>query len=140
MRPLHVRSAVPSLLAVLAVLSVAACGTASVDGAAGSSRPTTAPSATPATSTTSGPVGPLGGRGRLVTVTGTVSAGVEKGCLLFAPEADQPGGAWVLLGHTDGLEAGQRVTLRGALIDSTTTTCQQGSPFRVEQVLEVTDR
>ena len=138
MRPLHVRSAAPSVLAVLALLSVSACGTASVDGAAGSSRPTTAPSAGPAatpTATTSGPVGPLGGRGRLVTVTGTVSAGVEKGCLMFSPEDDQPGGAWLLVGHTEGLEDGQRVTLRGARLDVASTTCQQGTPFRVEEVV-----
>jgi hypothetical protein len=126
----------------VALLGVAACGTASVDGAASSSRPTTvtsttatAPATASTTATASGPVGPLGGRGRLVTLTGTVAAGVEHGCLLFSPEDDQPGGAWVLLGHTDGLEVGQRVKLRGARLDATTTTCQQGRPFRVEEVV-----
>jgi hypothetical protein len=68
-------------------------------------------------------------------VTGTVSAGVEKGCLMFSPEDDQPGGAWLLVGHTEGLEDGQRVTLRGARLDVASTTCQQGTPFRVEEVV-----
>jgi hypothetical protein len=68
-------------------------------------------------------------------VTGTVSAGVEKGCLLFSPEDGRPGGAWLLVGRTDGLEAGQRVTLRGARLDVASSTCQQGSPFRVEEVV-----
>lgn len=124
MRPLRARSAVPSLVAML---GLAACGTASPSTTTTSSASTAAPS--PSSS------GPVGGRGRLVTVTGTVAAGTERGCLLFSPEDGQPGGAWVLVGHTEGLEAGQRVTLRGARLDVATTTCQQGSAFRVEEVV-----
>ena len=143
MRPLRARSAIPSslvaALGLAALLGLAACGTASVDGSSSSASPTTpttsgASTAAPSPSS-SGPVGPLGGRGRLVTVTGTVAAGTERGCLLFSPEDGVPGGAWVLVGHTEGLEAGQRVTLRGARLDVATTTCQQGSAFRVEEVV-----
>jgi hypothetical protein len=95
-----------------------------------------------------------------MTVRGTVSAGVEAGCLLFVPE---PGGVlsgaptggptgtgmgtrmgmgmgarrgpWVLVGRTAGIEAGSTVTVRGVPAPGMTTTCQQGTPFRVEAVV-----
>jgi len=67
-------------------------------------------------------------------VSGRVSAGVEAGCLVLTPEgsADEQ---WLLIGKTQGLAAGQAVTLRGARMDTVATTCQQGLPFRVEEVL-----
>jgi hypothetical protein len=87
-----------------------------------------------------------------MTVRGTVSAGVEAGCLLFRPESrvgasGSPGtvsgpvsglvagGVWVLVGRTDGIEVGSTVTIRGSLAPGLVTTCQQGTPFRVDAVL-----
>ncbi len=70
-----------------------------------------------------------------MTVTGTVSAGVESGCLVFEPKSAPGKGTWVLVGRTGGLEAGMTVTIRGALAPGVMTTCQQGTPFRVEAVV-----
>ncbi|MGA8979593.1 MAG: hypothetical protein WB473_10820, partial [Pedococcus sp.] len=81
------------------------------------------------------PTVPGTGRGQLVTVTGTVSAGVENGCLLLTTEPASPDGPWQLIGNIAGIEAGQQVTVRGARIDTRATTCQQGLPFEVQTVV-----
>ena len=84
---------------------------------------------------TENPTLPGTGRGKLVTVTGTVSAGVENGCLLLTTEPASPDGPWQLIGNIAGIEAGQQVTVRGARIDTMATTCQQGLPFDVQTVV-----
>ena len=68
-----------------------------------------------------------------VEVTGTLAEGVERGCLLLHP-ADG-GEALLLLGATTGLTPGATVTVRGAREPDVMTTCQQGVPFRVTEVL-----
>ena len=72
------------------------------------------------------------GRGRVITVAGTVVEGVGAGCLLLG----EGEGLWLLVGHTAGLAAGDTVTLRGTAVNGMATTCQQGRPLWVDEVLE----
>lgn len=75
-----------------------------------------------------------------VTVRGTVSKGVEAGCLVLTPESAAADGTWVLVGRTAGLKDGDQVTLRGARRDDLATTCQQGPAFEVAEVVAVAAR
>jgi hypothetical protein len=117
---------------LVALTGLTACGSA--DGPAarpGSPSPAESPTSTPVedlTVTSSGP-------GAAIEVRGTITEGVEAGCLVFSPENATTDGSWVLVGNTAGLEAGQTVTLRGTPAPEVITTCQQGTPFRVESVL-----
>lgn len=62
-----------------------------------------------------------------ITVTGTVEAGVESNCLLL--------GGYLLLGGDRALvKPGARITVTGRSEPDTLTTCQQGTPLRVESV------
>lgn len=123
------------VLAVGVLLALTACGSAdgpeARPGSPSSTTTTSAPSQSP-----SSPSGTESARGYLVTVRGTVSKGVEAGCLVLAPEGDTSGGPLLLIGNTESLRDGDTVTLRGARMDDMVTTCQQGLPFRVEEVLE----
>lgn len=63
--------------------------------------------------------------GQVMTLTGTVSDGVEAGCRVI--QSDQ--GTFVLVGPVavpDG-----RVTVTGSPVDNVMTTCQQGQVFEV---------
>ena len=127
------------LVALSAVALIGACGTgsstsgSSTSGAAGGGTP-------PATTSTTqadpdDPTLPADGRGKLVTVTGTVSDGVENGCLMLTTEPASADGPWQLIGNVAGIRAGQKVTVRGARVDTVATTCQQGLPFDVQTVV-----
>jgi hypothetical protein len=70
--------------------------------------------------------GPIKG-GRTVTVSGTVEAGVEAGCLLLK-------GYLLLGGPRDVLAAGRSVSVTGRVVTGTLTTCQQGTPLHVDSV------
>ena len=122
-----------SLLVLGLLLSLAACGTAgSAPGGSGSgsgsgSESTTTPATTPVedltlTPSTSAP--PL-------TVSGTVSDGVEAGCLVLTTDD----GIYTLIGRTRDLTPGRQVTLRGVPAPDVLTTCQQGTVLRVLEVL-----
>jgi hypothetical protein len=122
-----------SLLVVGLLLAVAACGSSGSGTGSGSTPggPDTTPSTTPTTTpvedltlTPSPSVPP-------VTVTGTVSDGVEAGCLVLTTDD----GTYTLIGQTRGLTAGSQVTLRGVPAPDVLTTCQQGTAFRVLEVL-----
>lgn len=63
-------------------------------------------------------------------VTGVVERSVEDRCLTLAA----PGRTWVLTGTVAGLEAGDRVTVRGRLDPDATTTCQRGPVLVVVEV------
>lgn len=65
--------------------------------------------------------------GRSTVLTGTVEAGVEPGCLLLGSS----GVLHQLVGATQGLAPGQRVTVQGRPDPALLTTCQQGTPFVV---------
>lgn len=60
-------------------------------------------------------------------LTGTVTAGVEPGCLLLD-------GYLLVGGPREQLRAGTRVTVTGQVQADLMTTCQQGTPFRVKSV------
>jgi hypothetical protein len=123
------RSGVPALISVLfvAVLFLAGCaGNATAPGS---------PSAPGGTSTSAEPsTEPSGGQpsAGAETLTGTVQAGVEPGCLLLKASA---GKDHLLLFDEQSLKAqakpGSSVTVTGTAKPTQLTTCQQGIPFFV---------
>jgi hypothetical protein len=67
-----------------------------------------------------------------VTVTGTVRAGVEPGCLLLE---DQAGGRFLLVGGERAeLAPGRRVAVTGRVDRGLLSTCQQGEPLVVASI------
>jgi hypothetical protein len=67
-----------------------------------------------------------------VTVTGTVMAGVEPGCLLLE---DQAGGRFLLVGGERAqLAPGRRVAVTGRVDRGLLSTCQQGEPLVVASI------
>ncbi|MEV7232283.1 hypothetical protein AB0M79_35580 [Polymorphospora sp. NPDC051019] len=80
-------------------------------------RTATGPGATGAPGPTRRPPG-------LMTLTGTVTAGVEPNCFLLD--------GYLLVGGTPTVRAGARVTVTGRVQADMMTTCQQGTPFVVE--------
>jgi hypothetical protein len=60
----------------------------------------------------------------LCTLTGTVTAGVEHGCLLL--------GDYLLVGGDRAvIRAGAHLTVTGRVVPDLVTTCQQGTPLVV---------
>ncbi len=108
-------------------------GTSGTSGGSGTSG-TSSPSSPVEDPTTSGSTGPPGSP-KARTVRGTVSEGVEAGCLVFTPDTATTSGTWVLVGRTKGLRPGDSVMLRGRLLESGATTCNEGPPFRVDEVV-----
>lgn len=68
--------------------------------------------------------------GSAITISGTVEAGVESGCLVLEHE----GTVYGIFGDFDTsvVYAGAQVTLQGNVDDGMMSTCQQGTPFVVE--------
>ena len=114
---------------LLAGLLVAACAAPEGDDAgAGQGAATTVattPPASPPTTTQPPPAGEL-------TVTGTVTEGVEPNCLLL----DAGGGQRYLLvgGDRAELRAGSRVAVTGRVERDLLSTCQQGEPLVVSAI------
>lgn len=72
--------------------------------------------------------------GATTTVTGVVAAGVEAGCLLLETGSE----TLLLLGvRPEDAREGLRVRVTGSRSPGTATTCQQGVPFRVNQIRPV---
>jgi hypothetical protein len=124
------------LLRLGLVLVVTACG--STDGVPGAYSPApstrlSSPHSPAPTSTFAEDMSSTSSlrHGRVITVRGTVARGVEAGCLMLT-EAE---GSWLLVGQTAGLKAGDTVTVRGSVVDDLATTCQQGLPLWVDEVL-----
>ena len=120
----------PGLL--LAGLLVAACAEPSSDDAgdgAGQGGAITAPTTAPTVpDKRTEPTRPA----VQVTVTGTVRAGVEPGCLLLE---DQAGGRFLLVGGERGqLPPGRRVAVTGRVDRGMLSTCQQGEPLVVASI------
>lgn len=67
------------------------------------------------------------------TLTGEVAAGVEEGCMIL--QTDQ--GDYLLIGDmARDLRFGATVTVRGQYRPDMASTCQQGTPFEVTEVLD----
>jgi hypothetical protein len=97
---------------LLAGLLVAACADADPGGGSGQgAAPTT---------------GPPSAAGE-VTVTGTVSEGVEPGCRLL-------GGYLLVGGDRSKLQPGTRVAVTGRVDRDLLSTCQQGEPLVVTKI------
>jgi hypothetical protein len=120
----HTKLLQPLAGLVLAGLLAAACAEAGGDAGAGQGAtvPTTSPATTGPVPTTE-PAPPAGE----VTVTGTVSEGVEPGCLLLD-------GYLLVGGDRDQLRPGARVAVTGRVDRGLLSTCQQGVPLVVASV------
>jgi len=70
------------------------------------------------------------GSGSQLTISGTVESGVESGCLVL----EYDGTLYGIFGSFDSsvVYAGAEVTLHGQVDNGMMTTCQQGTPFVVE--------
>lgn len=69
-----------------------------------------------------------------MTVRGTVSAGVEAGCLILDTGTTQ----YLLLGADPTIAvAGAQIEVTGRAEPGGMTTCQQGTPFHVEKTLRI---
>jgi hypothetical protein len=112
---------------LLAGLLAAACAGPDGDAGAGQGATTVPPTPTTSPTPTTEPV-PPGGE---VTVTGTVSEGVEPNCLLL----DGAGERYLLVGgDRDRLRPGARVAVTGRVDRGLLSTCQQGVPLVVASV------
>ncbi|WP_335991830.1 hypothetical protein [Glycomyces sp. MUSA5-2] len=71
------------------------------------------------------------GSDSVTTISGTVEAGVESGCLVLTYE----GTVYGIFGSFDSsvVYAGAQVTLRGTVDAGMMSTCQQGTPFVVQE-------
>jgi hypothetical protein len=121
---------------LLAGLLVAACadsGGDGGDGGDGQGAATTVPATTPTTAP-GGPTDPTR-TGGPVTVTGTVTEGVEPGCLLLKAT---DGGQYLLVGGERAeLRPGRRVAVSGRVDRGLLSTCQQGEPLVVASISAV---
>jgi hypothetical protein len=144
---MRTRSVAALLLTAVLAVPLAACeGEAGDSGASpsptgeatGSLEPTPIPSGSLPTLPTRPPLSPPvepppSDRSGLVTLTGEVFAGVEAGCVLLATDS----GDYLLIGSAaESLGTGQTVTVRGVVRANLATTCQQGTPFEVSEVLD----
>jgi hypothetical protein len=116
---------------LLAALLVAACAEpGGDDGGAGQGAATTAPPTAP--TTTPGKRTEPTRSGGPVTVVGTVTEGVEPGCLLLLGEG---GGSFLLVGGERAeLRPGRRVAVTGRVDRGLLSTCQQGEPLVVASI------
>lgn len=127
------------LAAVLLCLVLASCAQqtppgapASSSSASDASTPTLPaplpPSSAPLTTTPSRALEPG------ITVRGTVTEGVEAGCLILNTGSAQ----YLLLGADPAIAvAGAEIEVTGKADPGAMTTCQQGTPFNVQKTLRI---
>jgi hypothetical protein len=142
------RRAVPVLLAALLATGVAGCAGEGGSAGTGSGAATGTPDPTPPPAATRPPIGgqpqatppaagsgaaspppvlpkPVGPKtGPRLTLTGTVTEGVEHGCLLLD-------GYLLINGPADIVRVGAKVRVTGTVRTDLVSTCQQGTPFMV---------
>jgi len=125
------------MLAVLAACGSGGGGSDEDPTPTSSAEPTTSPEATeesPVPEETTPYLDPSLGDttkpGSATTISGTVEAGVEAGCLVL----EYDGTLYGIYGNVDTaiVYAGAQVTLQGKVDSGMMTTCQQGTPFVVE--------
>ena len=117
-----------AVLVLAGTLAAACAGGGDGDGGAAGPGATTAPTTPPPTPTTGTPATRPAGT---VTVTGTVTEGVEPGCLLL----DGGGGPYLLVGGDRArLSPGRRVAVTGRVDRGLLSTCQQGEPLVVASI------
>lgn len=126
------------LAAVLLCLMLASCAGQQPPGAPASSTPTTdtsTPSLPAPLPPSSAPITtPSRALEPGITVRGTVSAGVEAGCLIL----DTGSAQYLLLGADPAVAvAGAQVEVTGQAEPGAMTTCQQGTPFQVTKTVRV---
>lgn len=118
--------------------SLVACAGGSDGSDASPSAPAPTPtapasSAPPASSPPPGPVSPTPPPGTEITLSGQVVEGVEAGCKLLDTGSEQ----YLLTGDAaEELRIGDTATVRGRERPDLLSTCQQGIPFEVAEVLD----
>ncbi len=115
------RRSVTATVALVLVAVLTGCG--STPGAE-------IPSPMPPSSASDPSVTPPTSSAAPLVVTGTVTEGVEQGCLVLT-DGDT---TYLLLGADDELVPGAEVTVEGTLADDVMTICQQGTPLQVLSV------
>lgn len=118
-RPIDMRThrILISIVATLALVTLGAC--AEDAGDPGSPGETSPPATSP------------GSTMPAETITGQLTEGVEAGCVILRTEQED----YLLLVNGAQLPASGTVTVRGYADPSMATTCQQGVPFIVEEVI-----
>jgi hypothetical protein len=121
-------------LVVFAAVALGGCGSA------GSSEPVTAPppsigstaDASAGSSAAATPsMRPADPSGVVMVIHGTVTDGVEPGCVLLTTDSK----AYLLIGgDRTALKSGTKLTVHGVPQPDLMTTCQQGTPFRVTKI------
>lgn len=106
-------------------------------GSPGTPTPSPSPPGSPTPPGASPPVivppPPSSDRPGLTTLTGQVFAGVEAGCVLLSTSS----GDYLLIGEAASqISMGDNVTVRGQVRADLATTCQQGTPFEVSEVVD----
>lgn len=112
--------------------------------ASGCARPATTPGSGGSVTSTPSPrlsmpgTGKPVGSGPEITVSGVMRAGAEGRCLVL----DTPGGDQYQLLNADPsvVVEGARLTVTGRVAHGVSTTCMQGKPFTVSQVVSATGR
>lgn len=129
----------PALTALLVVvLAASGCardaGTGDSAGAPAPAPATSSAAPAPAPESTAQPEPDKSGAAGAQTISGTVTAGVEPGCLLLTGD----GGEHLLVFDDPAMRPdatiGSKLTVTGEAQPGQMSTCQQGIPFRVTSV------